>query len=150
MLRNRLLRRVGGAISNAPVVSRLLDLLTVNERLLAAEVVAEHREQAVAARTREADSAQGRALHRAFDDAKYVLDARASLRLLFVGKLLERFKWGDFSDLFRRCTGSSRSCAPVRCGLRRCTPNRRTVPVLRLPLSGTSGREPENHAPWTS
>lgn len=70
--------RVGGAISNAPVVSRLLDLLTLKARVLAAEVVAEHREQAVAVSTLEADGANGRPPHRAFDDAEGVLDARAT------------------------------------------------------------------------
>lgn len=81
--------RVGDAISNAPVMSRLLVLLTIEKRVIAAEVVAEHREQTVAASTLEADGANGRALYRAFDDAEDVLDARASLGLLSVVVLLE-------------------------------------------------------------
>lgn len=59
-------------------MSRLLDLLTLKERVLAAEVVAEHREQTVAVSTLEADGANGRPPHRAFDDAEGVLDARAT------------------------------------------------------------------------
>lgn len=92
--------RVVGSISNGLVVSRLLDMLTIEERVLAAEVVAEHREQAVAARTLEADGANGRALHRAFDDAEDVLDARASLGLLSVVVLLEVHKMSIFMHFF--------------------------------------------------